>query len=286
MNNSKLITFIFVATIFFFSTLTSYNCLKNANTIFIAKNSKINFSNYYPFSEPNHIFSNKTNFYLKLSVIPNQIDKLIKESVPWRDKLCEIQSYINKAIGVNLFLEFDHTYFLNNGYMAYEYPYVKSDTAVNSITNLNQFLKDNNISFTFAIYPCKNCKYNPQLPQGIKDNNNKTADELLNVLTKNNINCLDMREELHKDYDDHYKQFFITDHHWKPQAGLWAARKIGEYLNIKFDYKIPVELLNDKNFIIKDFQNIFFGSQGKKSNLSLCKTRKFVYYNPKLRDLL
>ncbi len=279
MNYSKNITYIFVITIIIFHISTLHNTLIKLKNFLRNKTPTINWTELYPFSNPPQ--KKDISLAYKLTKIIRKVENLAEESLPFRDWLCETQAYINKMVGVKLFLEFDRTYFLNNGYMANNYPYTSAKTAVESITALYNFLSNDQINFCFILYPCKNCKYNPQLPQGIKDNNNQTADELLKGLKKRNISYLDMREELHKDYDNHYQLFYITDHHWKSQTGLWATRKIAKYLNLRFDYKMPIELLIEENFNTQTIPNAILGSQGQKVTKVYAEPEDLTILTPK-----
>ena len=58
--------------------------------------------------------------------------------------------------------------------------------------------------------------------------------------------------------------FFKTDHHWKPQSGLWAAQEICKTLNSEFGFSIDTDILNLENFSTTVYENIFLGSQGKR----------------------
>lgn len=241
-----------------------------------------NFAKQYPFETVTKPKGTKTNLIIqKLKKTPKIIDNLLKESFPKRETIAEIQSAINKTLGVNLFLEFGYTYFLNNKYLAYNYPYRKPEMAINAIKELNIFCKQQDINFSFILYPCKNCKYDPQLPPGIKDNNNKTADELILNLIKQDINCFDLRNELFNNTSSHYENFFVTDHHWKPSTGLWSAKKIVEKLNCQYNLNINTELLSKENFNIKTLENQMFGSQGKKVTMAYAQPENLEIITPK-----
>jgi hypothetical protein len=64
---------------------------------------------------------------------------------------------------------------------------------------------------------------------------------------------------------DHYEAFFKTDHHWKPEAGFWAANKIRDYFVNKgiLDNDSP-DVSDLSNFNVDVYPDIFMGSYSKK----------------------
>ena len=85
---------------------------------------------------------------------------------------------------------------------------------------------------------------------------------------------------------NHHEAFFITDHHWKPETGLWAAREILKFL--RDDYKWPVnpEILNPENFDYVIYRDWFLGSYGRKVTLVRADPEDFTMIYPKFNTLL
>ena len=79
---------------------------------------------------------------------------------------------------------------------------------------------------------------------------------------------------------DHHSLFFRTDHHWKCEAGLWAARHILEYLKQQYGYRVEPEKLNDDQFTSVLYPSCFLGSRGKKVTLSVTSPDDFTLLYP------
>lgn len=75
------------------------------------------------------------------------------------------------------------------------------------------------------------------------------------------IDYVDLREELHNDSKDHYSMFYITDHHWTVESGLWASSIVAE----KMSETLGVEIIDP--YSLGDYYNVTypkaeFGSMG------------------------
>jgi hypothetical protein len=135
-----------------------------------------------------------------------------------------------------------------------------------TIKKLKNFFDERSIFCLYVQAPYKVCKYDPQLPKEIKDYANKNADEFLKLLLANEFNVFDLREELHKEGQDHYNAFYKTDLHWKHETAFWANRKILEYLKSESIIKINSErYLYLENYNVEIYKNLFLGNYGKRT---------------------
>lgn len=276
-----IITVIFVFILFYFFINSVFTCFKKFKTKNI--NSKINYEKIYPHFQKNKQKNSYICFwknkYNKIKDTIASIERGISNSIPYKYKICELQMILEKYIGKNIFLEYDGTVVLNNKYLDYWFKTNSITKALQCIQEFNNFIK-NKSDFIFVMYPSKNSKYDNQLPIGLKDNNNKTSDQFLNSLNINNIKTLDLREKVLNDYSSQYEMFFVTDHHWKPSAGLWAAKEICKELNNSLKWEIDISLLNKSKFQNIILPNYFLGTQGKKLTLSYAKTEDFEIIEP------
>ncbi|MGN1201664.1 MAG: DHHW family protein, partial [Eubacterium sp.] len=109
---------------------------------------------------------------------------------------------------------------------------------------------------------------------------NDNADELLNGLSGRNIGVLDLRENIHQAGLNHHELFYVTDHHWKAETGLWAAGEISNYLNEQYDLGIETDLLDITNFTSVLYEDWFLGSLGKKVTLGKTEPEDFSLLYP------
>lgn len=93
---------------------------------------------------------------------------------------------------------------------------------------------------------------------------NNNADRLVAGMRNYGVNVLDLREHITATGADYQALFFNTDHHWRPETGLWAAGIIAEELQYNFYQEIDASLLKPENFRKDVYQRWFMGSQGMK----------------------
>ena len=124
---------------------------------------------------------------------------------------------------------------LDNGYLTFLNGAYDQTENANNLVRFEKGVEGRGIDFLYVQAPFKVCKYDQQLPEYLHDYSNANADQLIGCL--NDISTLDLREELHADEMAHYKSFFVTDHHWLPRTGVWAARTILDFLNTRKSLK-------------------------------------------------
>ena len=159
-----------------------------------------------------------------------------------------------------------------------------SGEKIQAVSELGQWLKQKGINFCYIVAPFKVNKYGDFEVNGRLDFSNQNADNLIAGLRTNGIETLDLRENLHewckKEGMNYHEFFYRTDHHWKPETALRAAKVVGERLKA---YGIPVE---DSRYDLKSFHEevlpeFFLGSYGKKVTLAKAKADDFVILRPK-----
>ena len=75
---------------------------------------------------------------------------------------------------------------------------------------------------------------------------------------------------------NHHGMFFATDHHWKPETGLWAARHILRFLRDDYGWPVEPENLSPEKFDYAVSHGRFLGALGKKITLSRARPDDFT----------
>lgn len=130
--------------------------------------------------------------------------------------------------------------------------------------------------YLYVQAPCKLCALDNQLPLPEMTNNNDQAGWLLERLEECGVAALDLRENLHKDGLDHYSCFYVTDHHWTMETGLWAAGVLAEELNARYDMELDESVLAEERFSDRTWEKAFLGSQGRKVTLACAQPEDFI----------
>ncbi len=173
---------------------------------------------------------------------------------------------------------------LNNGMWTWaKYKVTEENVAgvTDGIVSLNNFLKKNSIPFLYVHAIDKNCRRDPKLPPSVVDYHNDNVDRIFRTLQEQGVLTLDLREELHKDFSDHYAFFYKTDHHWNTRIGLWAAdvleRRIEELFGVKF-YRGKND---ESNYRPEIYEKALFGSLGHSVTRRLAEPEDFLIMYPK-----
>ncbi len=225
--------------------------------------------------------SKKAEYLTYVNWFKNSVDYYTTKLLPGRMKYVEANALFSKTVGMKIIAGTDSVVVMKNGYLTFESAPADTSEAVESVKWFSDEMKKRNIDFSYVQYPSKEDKNDEQLPDGVVDYSNKNADSLLAGLEKNGVNYLDMRTLLSQKDSDWYSNFFKTDHHWKPETGVWASGKIAEMLNGKFGYSLDTDIGNLENYNVDVYEKYCLGSQGKIATLTYADPEDISLVYPK-----
>ena len=174
---------------------------------------------------------------------------------------------------------------LDNGYLTFLEQPRNVVAPAEQIAALRDHLQEQGINLLYVQRPAKICKYDPQLPTGVEDHTNENMDNLLDSLRAEGIDCIDLRDAMWEELD-YYNAFFKTDHHWKPEAGLWAFGAVGRYLNENCAFDIDESLFDPDNYDVEIKEAWFLGSQGKRVGTAYAGVDDISLLTPKFDTAL
>jgi hypothetical protein len=215
------------------------------------------------------------NFIIRVEYICDQILECSKA-------IFYYETFVEWAVRTEKFLNWPNTednIIASEDYLLQE-PLNPVDVAryVESLADFNHFLRKKNIRLFYVQIPGKVCKNDTLAPKHhIADEN---ADRLLSGLKRSGVAYVDLREEIHRQGLSHHDLFFKTDLHWKPEAGLWAAKIISERLNNFFGFDIETSLYDLKRYDCQVYSD-FLGSIGRSMTLAAAKLEPFTFLFPK-----
>lgn len=170
---------------------------------------------------------------------------------------------------------------LNDGYMT-NFIYSRDVTTdAEAVKGFADFCKDTGVEFMYINLPIKICPSEDKDISGILDFTNQNADKFLFLLKESGVRYYDFRKALHDAGMNHHEAFYITDHHWKAETGLWAAGRVLEILRDNYGWPVKPEIVAPENFRYEVYPDWFLGSQGKKLTLSRSKPEDFTLIYPK-----
>ena len=186
---------------------------------------------------------------------------------------------------VNMF-EYNGVVKLHDGYLTSFTPPRDVTHTAEAVIKFSEYCMNNGINFFYVNYPVKTCIYEDKDISGKLDFVNQNADMLLAMLNKAGVKYYDFRKILHEDGMNHHEAFYKTDHHWKAETGLWAARHILQILRDDYGWHVIAEVLNPDRFDYVNYPEWFLGSEGKKFTLARTQPDDFVMIYPKFKTLL
>lgn len=199
-------------------------------------------------------------------------------------KFIELKATYDTKIGWNICLQANLPIKnLGKGYFSFVYPKRDQQEKINSIVDFQKFCSSLNIPFLFVQAPFKisrEMERNRSEPENFA---NVNADDIVNGLREQGIQVLDIREQIEKNGLDNLELFFKTDHHWKPETGLWASglisNRLCEMMPQEFSYNKRV--FAKSNYNIKMFHDNFLGSHGRALTMARVKPENIDLLYPK-----
>ena len=142
---------------------------------------------------------------------------------------------------------------------------VKDDEAlraqvIDPAAELGGKLKEKGISFVYLLPLFALCGQEPLLPYGAEDGTNASQDQIAQQLREKGITVIDPREALHRRRLDHHALAFKTDHHTRPESGLFIAGVIAEYLRQNEGFTADESLFDPARYETGTYSRFFRGT--------------------------
>ncbi len=226
------------------------------------------------------------NVINKMNEVKEKIRAKTSEGLGGYEKLLEISYLYDKAIGYQLVSNNNIDSRIKVGEYLCKLEAVPTnfnnqmEEKANILVNLNNYLKKRNVNLLYVQAPSKIEKNNDYISPIYIDAINKNIDILIDGI-KDKVDYIDLREIIEQKGEDYLNLFFKTDHHWKPETGLWATGKIVDRLREKYNYNINNEIYDINNYNIEKYESIFLGSDGRYMTLANAKKEDLSVLTPK-----
>lgn len=157
--------------------------------------------------------------------------------------------------------------------------YVDASGPANALADFADRLEARGIPLLYVNAPQKIQRGASPLPDGVTEYGNEMGDVLMETLKGRGVDAFDLRP-FFEEHADPANLFFKTDHHWTPDAALFAYRLLSEQLS-RYGFYTDPQWLDKDNYDIKVYQNWFLGSQGKRVGSLYAGTDDFEWWSPK-----
>ena len=242
----------------------------------------------YPFSD---IDAGNKMRSLPIEKIESKAVNLEKKVGEWTGKnllgyykLAEAGREYEVGIGWKLISPVQEIAPLGDGVWSFVYPKADIRDKVLSLTDLAQAVEVNGAKFLYVQAPFKVDPYGDFAINGRFDFTNENCDALLTQLAANGVDTLDLRENLHQwayaEHVSYHDFFFRTDHHWKPETALRAAKVVGEKL-LSYGITFDSSYYDLQDYDVEILPAYFLGSEGKRATLAKVQADDFSILHPK-----
>ena len=285
----KFTALFFLSAIMIMFALSAYNyAFPPVNSLVIPADVKIEWDKLYPFDD-GHVKAKPPVEPSFVETLKQELDKASSKNLTGYYRLVEAARKYEDILGWNIavFNSYNPVVKLDDSYLTLFVP-DGGGTEENSesVKGLADFCRQNKIEFSYINLPVKVCESEDAEISGILDYTNRNADKMLSILRESGIKCLDIRKSLHDAGMPHHKSFHVTDHHWLPKTGLWAASEMLKFLRDDFGWNVEPELLSPERFNYVVYPEWFLGSHGKKFTLARTKPDDFTMIYPKFETLI
>ena len=152
--------------------------------------------------------------------------------------------------------------------------------------SFSKVCREMGIEFLYVQAPHKICRFEDTELEQLGDCSNRNIDSFLEILSEGGTTYLDLRQNLHQEGLDHHSLYFKTDFHWKPETGLWAARRITEKLEADNGWRLQPDRLSPDCFRKEVYPSFFLGEYGRKMTLLMATAEDISFlYSKEPADL-
>lgn len=158
----------------------------------------------------------------------------------------------------------------------------RTDWAADRIGGLKEFCAQRNIPVYYVSYPGKST-YTDSRPEdfGVMGDDKDQRAALLGRIRENGVPVLNLEDDFKARGFSQEEVFYKTDHHWKTEMGLLAAREIAEMLKTEASLEIYPELLTEDHFHARKFPKSWLGETGRKVSVAwVGDLDDYVFYEP------
>lgn len=265
----------------------NYLIKKTQNNKEMLQSIDINWGDMYPFEEEIEAIQQQNDMLEKYKetslLIVSKVERLADYYSFFREDIVELSGAINKALGIKILKDAEVTTIaLDSGYL--KYLYYRNDYIANNIEDiieLDNYLEELDMEFVYCQAPSKIFDEMDIIPGCIENYRDEDKDIIVQNLKSADVDILDIRDYMPNVYEDYMSYFYITDHHWKVETGLWVSTLLASYLNKDHGFEINLEKFNLENYNVKRYKDASLGSQGKKVSLGYIAREDFSLLYPR-----
>ena len=223
------------------------------------------------------IYTNYKNNNVEYAV--DNAEGTLQESIVGKTVFFVLNGLMTASLGINSLNTIQK---LSNGWLANEEPHeCDVETVVEDIRDLSTFLKNNHIEYICMPVGGKNAFYDVKFKQGHAIDEKDTYQSLIQGLSENKVNYLDMNTWYQNNGWKMEDVYFKTDHHWRPEAAWQATKCLIENLYQCGIIQNNTSIYEKNKWNFEVYRDWFLGSEGKRTGTKYAGTDDLCYVYPK-----
>lgn len=205
-----------------------------------------------------------------ISIFTDEVENISTEQLAYHDLCVNLNSAFMRFTNKRVVEKDDVTVVkMDNGMLAGEVSKIPEEDIILFADSVKKLQDDTGIPVTYVMAPEKG--YDGGFPSNADNYIAENCNLFLKELENRGINYLDLCASMIDDKMTVEESFYATDHHWKPEVGLWAANEICEKMESDYDFQYDKTLLEIDNYNIDTYENTFLGSEGRKTGIYYTK---------------
>ncbi len=204
------------------------------------------------------------------------IDEVYRTSFSGRDEFIELYG-LSKVVTCSKIIG-QYEFIKDKFGIIHQFKFKVDNTRFNQeVITVNNLVKQTNTPFLYVQVPAREIRGFSDIPYNVADGTNENIDEIIENLSLNNIDYLDLREGI----EDKENFFFKTDVHPKMETEYWIFKKVVMELENRYGIKLDnkEQLFNIANYNVEPKE--FLGNFSRSSGVTFSGVDIFNQYLPK-----
>jgi len=186
------------------------------------------------------------------------------KKISYKNALLDLNSYVMQISDVKKIKKEDMNVLrLDNEYLCYERRDISDELikkAADGCIKLKNKADELDIPLLYIVAPFK-----LHFDENVGGYSIEDQEKFVSLLENENINVINIMDAMKNKGLGMEETFYITDHHWKTETGLWVSQLLCEELKKLYNFNYNEEYYQPHNFDVKVYEDIFLGSIGKKT---------------------
>lgn len=210
------------------------------------------------------------------------INEIYNRNLAFSEKFLKLWSATQNSIGAELLddAEYGHLIKDDTGNVYFPADDVDVTKYAEMVKDFSNKVKEKGMKFVYIQAPNKAIKGYSSETVFAYNFSNKNADELIELLKKNDVDTFDLRKILKSSGIPVDKMFYKSDHHWTTPTAFWAFNQIVSYLKNNCGLVVDEKYLDINNYKVTEFEDCFLGSLGRRVGADVTGYDDYTFIEP------